>query len=125
MDVDNIENQIKKLMMDFINQEQKALSEQFSKDSFDDLKVALSGADAIAFTMRMNRLYKDQGITDDNGDPLTIQHPDNLQAKVTWDSSGTSGTIKFTEAEERWLRANQLYGNNIIGKLGFDFRGGV
>ena len=121
----DIENQIKKLMLDFIDQEQKALAEQFSKESFSDLKAALSSADAIAFTMKMNKLYKDQGITDDNGDPLTIQHPENLQAKVSWDSSGSSGTIKFTDAEERWLRANQLYGSNILGKLGFDFRGGV
>jgi N-formylglutamate amidohydrolase len=120
MKADDLERQIKNLMMSFIESEKDALARDFSQQSFHELQDALSSADAIAFTLKMNQLYKEQGITDDYGDPLTIQHPENLSAKVTWNSDGTSGTIKFTEAEERWLRANKLYGDDILGKLGFN-----
>ena len=125
MKANDMDQQIKKLMLNFIEQEKKEVAEQFSKESFHELQAALSSADAISFTMKMNQLYKDQGILGDNGDPLTIQHPENLNAKVTWDTTGTSATIKFTDAEERWLRANQLYGDNILGRLGFNYSGGV
>lgn len=125
MNVNEFKKQLESLLMNFIEDESDELLQEFSKESIYELQEAFSSAEAIQFTVKMNKFYEDQGILDDYGEPLTIQHPENLQNKIAWNADGSGGTIEFTEAEERWLRANQLYGNNILGKLGFNYLGGV
>jgi hypothetical protein len=112
---------LEQYLLDMIEEQKQAISEDSGKDSVQELQEALSSGEAIAFTARMNQLYKDQGIKDDDGNPLTVQHPEDLPAKMSWDSGGLSGTVSITPEEDRWIRANQLYGNDILGKLGFKY----
>ena len=112
---------LEQYLMETIEEQKQAISEDGGKDSVQELQEALSSADAIAFTTKMNQLYKDQGIKDDDGNPLTIQHPQDLPAKISWASNGLSGDVSLTPEEDRWIRANQLYGNDILGKLGFKY----
>lgn len=108
-----------KIVTEFIEEQKDALIAEKAEASIIDLQEALNSADAIAFTIKMNQLYKDKGITDDNGEPLTISHPRDLAIKLSPD--GLSGSFDLTPEEDRWLRANQLYGEDILGKLGFKY----
>ena len=110
----------KKLITEFIETCKSEVLLDGSKAAVDGLEEALNSSDAIAFTEKMNKLYEKQGITDSNGDILTLQHPNDFASRVILNPDG-KGTFSITSEEDRWIRANQLYGNNILGKLGFKY----
>ena len=116
------------MMEDVLNFDIEAFVEEHKQDIVFELipeaakmlSEAVSSDEAKAFTIRMNKIYEEEQQLDENGDLLQIETPLDLLNRMAPNSDGSTRFV-MTQAEERWFRANQIYGTNIIGELGFQY----
>jgi hypothetical protein len=76
-------------------------------------------ANSSGFTEKMNDMFAAKNLKDADGVPIRVKNPiEALNEAVDED-----GRIKFmmSPEEDRWFRADKLYGNNILGKLGIKY----
>jgi hypothetical protein len=67
------------------------------------------------FTDRMNNMFAEKGLKDEDGAPIRVKSP----IEALNEAVDENGRIKFkmTVEEDRWFRSNKLYGNDILRKL--------
>lgn len=116
------------MMDDILNFDIEAFFEEHKQDIVFELipeaakilSEAVSSDEARTFTIKMNKIYEEQQQLDENGDLLQIETPIDLLNRMAPNADGSTRFI-MTRAEERWFRANQIYGTNIIGQIGFQY----
>lgn len=104
----------------FIEEHQQEVIIEVAPEAAEMLSEAVGSDDAKSFTTKMNEIYEKRDQLDADGNPLQIETPLNLINRMVPNSDG-SVRFTLTPAEDRWFRANQLYGSNIIGKAGFRY----
>ena len=104
----------------FFKECESAISITLSEFAMQSLIEAVKSAEAAAFTIKMNELYKVQNTKDDNGNIKKISTPADLGSRMEPEGENTWSFIMSLE-EDRWFRANQLFGDDILGKLGFKY----
>lgn len=118
MKITNVD-QFKKITDQFINDCQQELEHLSYKDAVDSLIEAINSPEAIQFTEKLNQYFKTENMTDENGEFLTIERPINLAENIIWE--GKIAVFYLSESEDRWFRADALYGNKILEQLGFKY----
>jgi hypothetical protein len=117
----NNADDFEKTILEFIEQQKVEAVNGSAEGSLQELKEALESPEARSFTDKINKLYEEQGIKDDDGEPLILEHPSDLVNKISWDSNNKESYFSITTNEDQWIRANKLYGSDILGKLGFKY----
>lgn len=114
--------------MDFFKADLKKFLQQLSQQLFvelsgaavDILCEAIESPEAEAFTLKMNQRYKSENTIGPDGKIVQVKTPSNLRNRIQKLDNDNYQLIMSIE-EDRWFRANQLFGNNIIGKVGFKY----
>lgn len=102
--------EIKKMIADLMEECRTELEYEGAEESVEVLQDALRSGTAIEFTESMNKQL-----------PNPIDNPANAFSDIAWSDDRKHAQVDLTPEEERWLRANKLYGNDMLGKLGFKY----
>ena len=89
-------------------------------DFAEELKKLLKSGRAGMSAKRLNQLFKERNHTDGNGQLITVANPSEIADKITV----VDGIIMIalTQDEDRWFRADVLFGNDILAELGIKYR---
>ena len=112
-------DQFKDITKNFIPNTIKELEIEGFDGGIKELQEYFDSGKATAFTKKANKMFREKNLTDDEGNPITVENPGPALSDLTIDK--TEIRIELSAAQERWFRANQLYGNDILGKLGFKY----
>jgi hypothetical protein len=112
---------LEKFVNQHINEWREELEREGLNEHIEALSQKLQSSEALEFTQRMNKYFAKEDLKDEDGNPIRIQHPHGFASRISWDSSGKSAFFDMTEEEDRWFRADALYGNNILKELGFKY----
>lgn len=112
-------DQFKKITEQFIDDCEQELEYLSYRDAIESLIEAINSPEAIQFTEKMNQYFKSENMVDENGEFLTLERPVNLAEHIIWD--GKTAIFSLSESEDRWFRADALYGNKILDQLGFKY----
>ena len=93
------------------------LQDQLASDAINDLANAIE--DDVAFTAVANALFKSNNVLDSDGNIVKVDNPADAIRNIVIVNG--SGNLVLTEAEDRWLRANKIYGKDILSLMGFKY----
>lgn len=110
-----------KSVKDLVSDLEEELKEEVGNEAINQLNEVLESGEAIEFTDRVNQLFKEKGLKDEKGNLLQVERPTNIASRIIWEEDGQIAKFDLSVAEDRWFRANALYGNNILEKLGFKY----
>lgn len=110
--------QFKDVIKEFFSETVDQLKNENFKESVELLQNSFDSTEAAEFTNNTNKMFKRKQLKDDNGNPIEIKNPSSALKQAI--SYGDEVECELSEEQERWFRANQLYGNNILKKSGFE-----
>ena len=105
---------------DFLEDYEQELMFIMAPEIAEALAKAVSSAEAQAFTKKMNEQYEDNNDLNEDGSPKRIETPVDLMNRM---APNNDGTVRFvmSQEEDMWFKANKLFGDDILGKLGFEY----
>ena len=109
-------NDIFKELDQFLSGINSELAGQIANDAIDKLAGEVGGSD---FTKEANKLFKKHDIRDKSGELVVVSNPANAFKEL--EVVSLRGELNLTEAEDRWLRANSIYGKDVLGRMGFKY----
>jgi hypothetical protein len=109
-------NDIFKGFDQFLSDINSELAGQIANDAIGQLAGEVSVSD---FTKKANELFKKHDVRNKSGELVVVSNPANALEEL--EIVSLRGELNLTEAEDRWLRANSIYGKDILGKIGFKY----
>ena len=104
-------------MIENIEEDAMALLKEMFKEQVSALIEEIDAQVSEGFTEKINTMYKSQGLKDAQGKIIQIATPLNLSSRIVW--SEDSMQIELSAEEERWFRADQIHGRNLLESYGF------
>ena len=86
----------------------------------DQLCEIVQSSEAQLFTSKMNKQYRDEKTIGADGEIIQVKTPTDLRSRMRLLADGNY-QFNMSLEEDRWFRANQLFGNNITKKVGFKY----
>jgi hypothetical protein len=112
-------DQFKKLLTDFIPEAEIQAKVEGLAEAVDELHAILGSPKITVFTDKINKMFEEKKMVDEDGNPLRVENPQSAFDGFRIDGDLVHFTL--TEEQDRWFRSNQLYGDDILGKLGFKY----
>lgn len=110
---------IKKLFDKEVESILKVAQAEAMSDLADALRIALRSPRALMVAKQIRQRLHEQGIVAEDGTPIEIGDPSELANSV--EIRDGQIFMALTEAEDRWVRADQLFGDDILGELGIKY----
>ncbi len=105
-------DQISEFIKDFIDECKSELESDVAPASIQDLQEEMR-KDGDNLTKTINEL----------GIKVVIVNPSSaLEKNIVWADDKRSGSVNFSVEEDRWLRADDLWGDKILNKLDFKYK---
>lgn len=89
-------------------------------DFADALRELLRSGRANMSARKLNQLFKDRNHVDENGELIRVANPAEIADKII--VVGDVVMIALTQDEDRWFRADAIFGSNILSELGIKYR---
>jgi len=107
--------EFEKVVLDFLNE---CVDEVQQGTQHYSVEALVDDIGESNFTDQANKLFKQHKMTDKDGKPLRAENPAKSISQV---SPEDGASFDLTSEEDRWLRANKLYGNDLLKQLGFKY----
>ncbi|MHA2068095.1 MAG: hypothetical protein ACXABY_27355 [Candidatus Thorarchaeota archaeon] len=112
MKPEDFEKQVLNFLQECMDEVQEATQQSALQGLVDDIAAETD------FEHTAEKLFEQQGVMDDDGKPVKVTNPAQALSRV--DPEDGAG-IMLTSEEDRWLRANKLYGADLLRQLGFKY----
>lgn len=116
MNLDEFVKNLKKFTIDSIDDFKRESVEILAED----LRKLLRSGRAKTSAKKINALFKKHNRLDDDGRLITVSDPSQLADKVM--VVDDTIVIALTIDENRWIRADSIFGNNVLAELGIKYR---
>lgn len=115
------EPDIDKILNELINEMGEEVLTEAINERVLELDEMLNSGEAKEFTRKMNETFRKNETKDENGDLVQLSIPSDMVNKLIWNSDGRTAVFELTVEEDRWFRADALYGKNLLDALGFKY----
>ena len=107
---------LKKLAAKSIDEFKQESIQEFA----DQLRKLLRSGKASMSARKLNNLFSSRNHVDDDGNPISVASPADIADKIVIVDDVIM--IALTQDEDRWFRADSIFGDNILSELGIKYR---
>jgi len=115
MKFDNV-GDLEKAVFQFIDELKEEVEQNAIEESVKQLVTSVE--EESGFTNKANKIFEQQKVVDGAGNPLKVENPGRTLSRI---DPKSGAEITLTAEEDRWLRSNKLYGDDVLKRLGFKY----